>query len=720
MSNEDYQLKTEVQIAHLEQEEQTPQVQETIAQLKASLEKEVEETVAEFKSENNEVEKIEKSVNLGSPEDAETVEKELHINETLEDLDKKADELKKEASLEKTYDQTEREAFIEFNEIISKNLTKYNLSFTELINMQNSEDETKAQIYRDVTKELDHIDINKFIESENLSVDNISLMTENELRKFFVEHIVDEITLPNEKLLAIVEKNRDVFVPKNEHRLLNIEESFYVLNNPEKLQPKILETLEKFENCYGNKGRDLIALAISTYGTQNPEIFKTKMESIEQILNKYNHDTIPSGAKVSMGIEYEVTESIAENYKETSAFDYKKDIVLVSGSANIGKGRDAVHEIALKPNYNPYMLMAEVKILQDGGFLDLNFEKYPNAARGYHLSIVGDSGLKVNGDMFFLNNVMTMAQLTGITAGKEISQTKNIVAKDFESFSNNEQKGDRCEIKGMSTDSIEQFEKAIITSHHAGIAIQLHNKYIRDLSLEDKYNMGTNKEMELWSNVPNTVEDFEKMLIENSYLIEPFQSDQERNIVYEWAKLKASTIALVNQHNTSFVDSEFNGYLLKDNGEYVDTTEHIDIVRNKKLVDENILSSQDFEYNIYIDKDSLFRNQQNRFVNTLTNINNIFLKPPEADTNSPVNATSVLSTMKQENYGEIMDGKPEESIFENGGEFRDGYYYTQGASEEMIIHKSQILVNHFNKNMDKLLQTKGVRRVVEQEELVKT
>ncbi|MBP6974936.1 MAG: hypothetical protein KBB54_03280 [Candidatus Pacebacteria bacterium] len=706
MPQENYRPKTEVGIAHLEQEEQTPEVQETIAQLRTSLQEEIEETVAEFKIEDNKVEEIEKSVNLGNPEGAEIIEKELHINEALQDLDKKADELKEEAGLEKTYDQTEKETFIEFNEIISKNLNKYNLSFAELVNMQNSENETKAQIYRDVTKELDHIDINKFTDSENLNIDNISLITENDLRKFLTEHIISKTNLSNEKLLSIVENNRDIFIPNNEQRLLNIEESFYVLNSPEKLPPQILETLQKFEDCYGNKGRDLVALAISTYGTQNPEIFKTKMESIEQVLNKYNHDTIPSGAKVSMGVEYEVTESIAENYKETSAFDYKKDIVLVSGSANIGKGKDAVHEIALKPNYNPYMLLAEMKLLQDGGFLDLNFEKYPNAARGYHLSIVGDSGLKVNGDMFFLNNVMTMAQLTGITAGKEISQTKHIVAKDFENFSNNEQKGDRCEIKGMSTDSIEQFEKAVITSHHAGIAIQLCNKYLKDVW---EYQFGT---------FTSNADDFEKFLLEKNHLLTPFQSDQERDIVFSWLKLKNSVCEAININNEYFVDSEFNGYILKENGDYVDTSEHIDIVRNKKLIDVNTLSSKEFKDEIYIEKYDLFRNQQNMFVNTLTNINNIFLKPPKDGDNSPINATSVLNTMKKENYGEIMDGKAQESTFDNGGEFRDGYYYIQGASEEMIIHKSQILLNHFNRNMDKLLQTKGVPRVVEQEELM--
>lgn len=487
-------------------------------------------------------------------------------------------------------------------------------------------------------------------------------------------------------------------------RTKNILESFLVEDNKQELPPLIRETLERFENNYGNKGKDLVALAVSAYGTKNPEGFARRMKSIESTLNKYNPDTLPEGAKVSMGIEYEVTDSIANIYEETSILGYKTDIELVSGSAHIGKGTDAIHEIALKPNYNPYMLMAEMKLLQDGGFFDLNFERYAEASRGYHLSLVGDSGLAVDQNMYFLNNMLTMSQLTGVTAGKEINKTKGIHSKSFEHFTYGSQKGDRCEIKGMATDSVEQFEKAIITAHHAGIAIQLCNKYI--------------PEMIPLVRIPDTSEEFGQMLSYTGSLAKSFESDQERDIVYEWVKLKKSTVNAVEQHNQSFVDSEFNGFVIDKEGNYIDTSEHIDVMRNKKLLNEGTLLSEEFKNRIYINAEDLSFSQEPQFVNALTNINNIFLKPPQGGDNSPVNAKSALDTVKKEGYSGILDGKRQESIFENGGEFRDGYYYIQGASEEMIIHKSQILLNHFNKNMETLLKTKGVKREVERKEAV--
>jgi hypothetical protein len=490
----------------------------------------------------------------------------------------------------------------------------------------------------------------------------------------------------------------------NEEKILNnkhIQESFWPSQNRERLPKNILEILERFESQYGKKGENLIAIAVSAYGIDNPEKFIQTMESMEKVINKYNHDAIPADARVSMGIEYEVTKSVGEEYGTTSILGYKKDIELVSKSANIGRGNDGIHEIALRPNYNPYMLLAEVKLMQDAGFLDFNFERYDKAARGYHLSLVGDGGLEVDGQMYFLNNIMTMAQLTGITAGKSIENTKDIHTKNFEHFEGSEQKGDRCEIKGMATDTVEQFEKAILTAHHAGIAMQIGNKYISETA-----DLGT---------IPTTAEEFEKMLIDTASLQQPFESDQERDILYEWVSLVTDTVEAIKQHNTSFVDSELNGYVLTKDGSYIDTSEHIDIVRNKKLTEGKQI--KDITTTTQIVGGDIFGRQTESFVNALTNINNFFLKPPQEDSNSPVNAKAVLDTMKQENYGDIMDGSPQQSIFDTGA-LREGYYYTQGTSEEMIIHKSQILLNRFNQHMDKLLEQKGVQRRIREVESI--
>jgi len=523
---------------------------------------------------------------------------------------------------------------------------------------------------------------------------------------FLQDHVGGNLTVRD----MIFERMRDRDLGENkeikEKSSKNIQESFWVSEKREKLPLEIKETLNKFENQYGTKGKDLIALAISAYGTENPENFKQKMEKIEEVLNKYDPDTIPDGAKVSMGIEYEVTNSVAEEYQKGSLLGYKTDIEYISESANIGKGTGGIHEIATRPNYNPYMIMAEIKLMQDAGLLDLNFERYTKAPRGYHLSLGGDTGLQVDGDMFFLHNTMTMSQLTGINAGKEVRLAKGIHEKGLHDFSNVKQGGIRCEIKGMATDSVEQFEKSIITAHHAGIAIQLSNKYLPGV-------------MQL-GQVPSSAKDFEKMLKDTGSLSMDFESDQDRDIVYEWFKLKRSTIDAVGEHNKSFVDSEFNGSFVNKDGEYIDHTDNIDVAQNRKRIEETELNSEEFKDKLKINIIDLFESQKLQFVNTLAKINDVFLKPPAGDFNSPVNAGAVLNTMKKENYGGIVDGKPQESIFERGGEFRDGYYYVQGASEEMITHKTQILLNHFNKNMEKLLQNKGVKRNVNQEELVTT
>jgi len=560
--------------------------------------------------------------------------------------------------------------------------------------------------------------------SEDLSMEQVkeyARLTDTTVFRTIAEHPLAVATFfKNKKSVAELRKQKELlyqeFDEKSESsviRMDSIMDSFLVRDTRSELPVVIQEVLQHFEDRFGTKGRDLVALAVATYGTKNLERFNAEMQNIEQVLSKYNPETIPEYAKVSMGIEYEVTHSIESEYNKDSLMGYKNDITIVSDSANIAKGRDAVHEIALRPNYNPYMLMAEMKLLQDAQFLDLNFEKYPNASRGYHLSLVGNTGLYVDENMSFLQNVMTMAQLTGITAGKLVEKTSAIHGKDFEMFVDSAQGGKRCEIKGMATDSVEQFEKSILTSHYAGIAIQLCNKYL-----------GKIKELET---VPHRGEVFEQTLLSNDMLLTPFETNQDRDIVHNWMQLRSSIIEAIEQHNDSFIDSEFNGYVMNKEGEYVDTSEQIDSMRNKKLVEPGVLQSEEFKDSLQIQKEHLFKYQQPEFVNALTRVNNIFLKSPQKNKegapnqeripksveNSSVNAKAVLDTVKHQGSSEILEGSATESLFDNGGIIRDGYYYTQGASEEMILHKSQILLNTFNKNMEQALSKKGVPRTAE-------
>lgn len=493
-----------------------------------------------------------------------------------------------------------------------------------------------------------------------------------------------------------LDTEHDQFTDIKKSKIESIRKALQLSEGNAAIPEQFAEKAKQFEEKYGKKGKSLVSLAVLAYGIENFESFDRKLKAIEMVLDKYNPEYIPSGFHVSMGIEYEVTRSLANEYNKESILGYSADALLVSTAADIKKGNDAVHEFALKPTYNPYMILAEVKLLQDAGLLDFNFEKYPDAARGYHLSLVGDSGLDVDPNMYFLNNVMTMSELTGALAGNEIRSTKAIHSKLFESFSNSTQKGTRCEIKGMACDTVEQFEKAIITAHHAGIAIQLSNKYIPEVTMATA--------------IGASPEEFEQIAQMTGILAVPFETDQERDILFAWMKLKNDILGAIETHNESFIDSEFNGFVLDNEGNYIDTGEHIDIVRNKALVDMELVKTDEFKQQLHISPLDLFSKQYASFVNPLIRTNNIFLKPPQGKENSPVNARAMLDVMKAEGYGDIQDGKPTESIFDRGGTFREGYYVVQGASEEMITHKSQIVLNHFNKTMDALLQQKGIPR----------
>lgn len=543
------------------------------------------------------------------------------------------------------------------------------------------------------------------------------------------QFVIDNLTLLNENNSTAIKLDKVFEFAKyasNVEGLQNKIESIVklrrtkeILENKELLPTLVKEQLEKFENQYGEKGKNIMTLAFYAYGVDNPEFFVSEMKKIEDGLNKYNPNNIPEGSCVSMGIEYEVTAYVATPYLEGSLCGYKSDIESISRLAGIGKGRDGIHEIASKPNYNPYMLLAEVKLLQDAGFMDLTFEKYKDGPRGYHLSLVGDSGLEVGSDMNFLSNIMAMSQISGITAGLETTRTKGILDKDFECFSSYPQGGKRCEMKNMSTDSIEQFEKTVLTSHNAGIAMQVNNKYLGKSNIN-------------FSDVVDSEVEFEEMLEKRGLPIIPFESDKDRNIVFAWNKFKADAAAAVESHNQNFIDSEFSGGFIDKNGLYIETLNGSDLdTNNRHLIDAGI-SKEALVKEVYLNPNDLFNQQTLEMINGLTKINNFFLfkrtipdessyvleKQEDGKMIKVLNLSNISSIFKMKDEGKLVrdrDGdKPEKiSLFDKDGEIRDGYYNVQGASEEMIIHKSHILLNRFNKSMENLLSEKTVKRVPE-------
>lgn len=498
---------------------------------------------------------------------------------------------------------------------------------------------------------------------------------------------------------------------KKYQKMKNIKESFNVLDNQEKLPQQIIEKLEIFKQKYGKKGEGLISLGIVAYGIDSPDEYIQKMDNIEKVLDKYNNENIPNGAHVSQGIEYEVGQSIGKEYNMSSQLDYNMDINLVNMSSHInagGGGGRSIHEIANKPTDNPYVLLAEVKLLQDAGFLDFNFKKYPNASHGYHLSLGGENGLSADSkDMIFLNNVLTATNLTGIMSGIEVSNVKEIHSKNLNRVFEN-QLGNRVEFKGMGCDSFEQFERTVITTHNAGIATQVAEKYLHDANLYTLINQ-----------LPDDFDKFEEFIIENNLLKSTFDSKQEEEITFEWLKFKKEMNSALKQHNESFGKSEFMGGFIDSKNNYIDTGDSIDYKNNTEKLGGIKVDSDEFNklFNIPGDMSKLFYAND---VSAIIRTNNLFIfKEPRLSDNKlyvdkngvkqvkpefMTNAYSMLTSMQGEGYKKDIPGSPFESIFDRGGEIRNGYYPIQNVSEEMFTHKSQILLNKFNLNMKKLLE----------------
>lgn len=526
-------------------------------------------------------------------------------------------------------------------------------------------------------------DILKIYSVSQIPIENILEISSDNLQNFVVlaDFLSEKFPLKSKIQKMLFERLRetqkefwDGSIQSLENEKMKREQNIQSalgLENYENLPPLLQEKIKSFKENYGKKGEKLIALAAAAYGYEksNENIFLNKLEEIEKILNLYHSENIPENCKVSMGIEYEVGKSIENNYGAGSYRGYVEDMTNISKAAGISRGNDAVWEIATKPTINPYLLIAEIKLLQDAGMLDFNFEKYTNAARGFHLSLGGESGLSAKSkDMNFLQNILTFSGYTGLLLGKEVGSVKGIHSKNLDSAGITNT-GERVEFKGMGGDSFEQFEKTVITAHNVAIATQLEKKY------------GENSE---------------------------FKNLQEALILTEYKKLKDEMVLAIKLHNESFIDMKFAGSFIDSQGNY-QVTEILD--RKTYLGSENVDLNE--EQKKYIIRQDIFNPTTADSVNAITRANNLitFKKPVlpgdyyENNKLKPEwrgNSSDVLTRMKNENGDDLL-GKPQDSIFERNGELRYGYYALQGTSTEMITHKVQILINNFNKAMNELI-----------------
>lgn len=270
-----------------------------------------------------------------------------------------------------------------------------------------------------------------------------------------------------------------------------------------------------------------------------------------EVINIYKNVPI----KTSIGIEYEVTNSIARGYKELTGSDYKNDILILSEYSWIARWNDAVHEIATKPTDNPYLLLLELKLLEDLDFLDLNFkrEDYKRWARWLHISVGWEYGISLDSGANFIQNILIAWNLWWLNVWEEVKNWGGIRDRHYDCeviFGEDETK---CvEYRGLSMDKSEPFERLIISIFNLNMSKQIIDKYLGSVNW---WNISISYALESVKKSQN-FEEFEKIL--NKDLKDESLKLNKKGyiLMYEYLKLLNTVKELVKEHNYNFVSNE--------------------------------------------------------------------------------------------------------------------------------------------------------------------
>ncbi|HRY82790.1 MAG TPA: hypothetical protein P5232_03780 [Candidatus Moranbacteria bacterium] len=538
----------------------------------------------------------------------------------------------------------------------------------------------------------------------------------SERLKEFYSGSVDKITRESER--STVLQLGEVF------SLVISKGNFEVLDQMVDKEVPIGETFKKFvsDNEISEKGKTILTLLIAreintAYYAKTENDIKSILKSVYEKLIKYNtvidlykKENIPEGLRTSIGMEYEVTKSIAEGYGKRTASDYKKDIEILSCYSGIAKGRDAIHEIATKPTDNPYLLLLEMKLLSDLDFVDLNFEHtfadtdYEKGSRSFHITLGGEFGIKNDGYANFIQNSLVAADLGGINAGEEVNQVNrysNIRAKgnDCEKIFDN--KTDTTEFRAFSIDRAESLERCVVSIFNLNMAKQALDKYtsitpevIEKISAEEIKN----------------IESFKDFCRNHGMTKLEINGQKIWEMIFNFVKIQKKILDKTEDHNLNFVENET---IAESSGEQPEKRQNQKRFSSViKSYGDEYDSIQKYMKEIEIDPKSFYKQIDSKLVNIFTKIHNLYLKPPAKTLADSVNAKSVFDSTKIKNengteYNESDLDAPKRTIFDNidrGKQAREGRYYIQGSSEKMIINVIQQEILNFNREMKALLQ----------------
>jgi hypothetical protein len=203
----------------------------------------------------------------------------------------------------------------------------------------------------------------------------------------------------------------------------------------------------------------------------------------------------------------------------------------------------------------------------------------------------------------------------------------------------------------------------------------------------------------------DTPEQLVGALKEKGFLRSDIGDDRTKQIIFQWARLQAGTLMDIDDHNENFMQNEMYGYS-DEKGRWIDAAEFGGDSNRSRFLgvaggEEGLDSYQE---KIRIDPSEMFFQTTPDLANRCAAVTNLFIKPSSEAGGDAVNAASSLDTTKVGRTVEEADIKAKYlSEFDVNGKTREGYYYLQGGSERMLIHKTQKRLLEFKKTMERIV-----------------
>lgn len=618
--------------------------------------------------------------------------------------------------------------------ILKSNFIKYDFECLCKSNLQYSSD-FKNKIIQYVLEQknnkfdyfLDYLKVNNDLENVKKIKYDLNIMKDDEyknkawlsLLKYDLLNVEESKKLyqkltiaSNENVRTQILNSIDVIgsMLSNRNNINQLEKFF---DNPQAEQIENLKEISEFIEKYKkeNKGRSIVVMLFAREYLPDRKIEEViekvsyNIRKYQNVLDRNSYAKIPEGFRVSIGMEYEITNSTAAGYQElTSQPSLKSDIARLSQTARIGSGRDAVHEIATKPTDNPYLMLLEMKLLHDIEYIDLNFnrsENYQKGARGFHLTIGGERGITVSQESNFLQNAIIAASWGGVQAGEtghNVNSGRGVSVRGRSSSDSNNIKffneaTNSVELRSLSIDKAETLQRAVTTAFNSAIAIQ---------AFRECFTEGSDKALAMLTDQT-----------EAKKLYEIINSKDEiiAKIAHLWLELISRVDKAIKDHNNSFLDREMYGYV-DDNEVWVDVSDFGGEYNKERFqsIIENIdptLSLEEYVKTTEITRSDFFKSFNIELSDKLIKINNLYLKPGIKGflKGDQTNALSMLKVTKLNNnsleqYDDDFLGK---TIFDSAGEKRSGYYALQGASQLILTHAVQRALLNFNTEIEKLV-----------------